>query len=327
MKNIIQSIVIACGVLSGGFVAEAQITTEIFGSGGFGIGGNAMYMNFVDVGNAGNAADTDTNSHRLGRGSVGYNYKMGQTEVSERQIASYNADAVNSMNLITLDSREPRSPATNVNWNEAARFVNWLNVSKGYQEAYKFTSTGGNTSISLWTVGDAGYDVANAFRNSQAHYVLASEDEWYKAAYHQGDGRYHNWATGPNAPTAVAGGYGYTSGIAVYDEQLAPAITEYAGTWSFYGTMAQSGNVWEWNENGSDGVNDLAVEDRKLRGGSRFSDSLGISASNSGSSSAFNENGNIGFRVAVVAGVVPEPSAWILSMIGGMTLLVRRRRG
>ena len=67
-------------------------------------------------------------------------------------------------------------------WSEAARFVNWLSTSQGYDAAYKFTTGGGNDNIALWTSGDSGYNAANPFRNSNAYYFLPSEDEWYKAA-------------------------------------------------------------------------------------------------------------------------------------------------
>ena len=115
-------------------------------------------------------------------------------------------------------------PATGVSWNEAARFVNWLNTSQGYSAAYKFTTGGANDNIALWTSAMRATTPANPFRNSNAHYFLPSEDEWYKAAYYDpnangGLGGYWDYATGSDtAPTAVASGT--TSGTAVYGQTV-----------------------------------------------------------------------------------------------------------
>ena len=76
-------------------------------------------------------------------------------------------------------------PATGVSWNEAARFVNWLNTSQGYQAAYNFTTSGVNDNIALWSPAEAWQQGGeNLFRHKDAHYWLPSMDEWYKAAYY-----------------------------------------------------------------------------------------------------------------------------------------------
>lgn len=288
----------------------------------FGSGGNTFTMDFVTIGDAGNAADT-TGYGSVGYGSVGYTYRMGVNEVSERMIDAYNA--LSGGPAITKDTRGLNRPATSVSWNEAARFVNWLNTSKGYSEAYKFTTGGGNDDIALWQSGDSGYDAANPFRNANAHYYLPSEDEWYKAAYYDpnksGGAGYWDYATGSDsAPTAVAGGT--SSGTAVYG-QAGPADITNAGGLSAYGTMAQNGNVWEWGESGFTAPNDSAGESRVRRGGSWLSTSSGLVSSFRNDLSPIIEVGVVGFRVAVV----PEPSAFLMTMIGTLGLMLRRKRG
>jgi hypothetical protein len=201
-------------------------------------GGGAFTMDFVDIGNTGNGDDI----HGAGYGGVDYSYRMGVNEVSESMIGSYNS--LSGGPVISLDSRGVDKPATSVSWNEAARFVNWLNTSSGYSAAYNFSTGGANDKIALWTGADAGFDVNNPFRNSNAHYFLPSEDEWYKAAYYDpsangGTGGYWDYGTGSDsAPTAVAGG---ASG-AVYGGQVGPADITNAGGLSAYGTMAKNGN-------------------------------------------------------------------------------------
>ena len=170
----------------------------------------------------------------------------------------------------------PAMPATAVSWNEAARFTNWLNASQGFPAAYKFSTQPGepgynaNADINLWVTGDAGFDASNPFRNSQAHYFLPSVDEWYKAAFfdpNRGAGGYWDYPTGSDAaPTPVASGT--APGTAVNDQTLeqGPADITLAGGLSPYGTMAQGGNVAEWQETEWDLVNDTVSAVRGVRG-------------------------------------------------------------
>jgi hypothetical protein len=65
-----------------------------------------------------------------------------------------------------------------LSWNEAARFINWLNTSSGSAPAYKFAVQPGeagysaNANIELWTVGDPGHNPNNLYRNGLARYFL-----------------------------------------------------------------------------------------------------------------------------------------------------------
>ena len=169
----------------------------------FEIGGNQFTMNFVDIGNAGNADDTTGRPNPAG--AVGYAYGLGKYEVSEDMITKFNASQTLQ---ITKTLRGTNKPATSVSWNEAARFTNWLNTSTGGSAAYKFTTSGVNDNIALWGSGDAGYDASNPYRNSLATYVLPSMDEWYKAAYYNPTtSTYFDFPNGSNtAPTAVSSG-------------------------------------------------------------------------------------------------------------------------
>lgn len=286
----------------------------------FGTESSAFTMEFQNVGNAGNTADGTY-------GSVGYDYRMGTYEVSESMISSYNT--LSGGPTITKDTRGANAPATGVSWNEAARFVNWLNTSSGYSAAYQFDTAGANDDLSLWESGDAGYDASNPFRNSNAQYYLPSEDEMYKAAYYDpnhggaGVGGYWNYATGSDsAPTSVAGGT--TDGTAVCGGQSGPADVTNAGGLSAYGTMGQGGNVWEWSESGSSAPNDGAAESRVIRGGAWSNHSSSLQSSARFSDSPGFELNNIGFRVAAV---VPEPSSLTLLGLGAISLLMRRKRG
>ncbi|PQJ29111.1 hypothetical protein BSZ32_11825 [Rubritalea profundi] len=286
----------------------------------FGTGGNAFTMDFVNIGNAGNVGDG------TGYGSVDNNFRMGTHEVSESMIDSYNA--LSAGPDITQSNRGMDSPSTNVSWNEAARFVNWLNTSSGHSAAYQFDIAGGNDNIALWDSGDAGYEASNRFRNSNAHYFLPSENEMYKAAYYDpnksGGAGYWDYATGSDTASTTTSG-GVAAGTAVYS-QSGPADVTKAGGLSAYGTMGQGGNVWEWSESGYDASNDSAAESRVFRGGGWFDYSLALQSSTRNGLSPGPENSAIGFRVAAVA-AVPEPSSVTLLVLGAISLLMRRKRG
>ncbi len=292
-------------------------------------------MDFVDI--TGGVVADDT-----GYGAVGNDYRMGKYEVSRGMIEAYNSAADGGPDITLADmtgygGNGTNRPATGVSWNGAARFVNWLNTSSGYPAAYNFTTDGGNDNITLWTSGDAGYDAYNPFRNSQSYYFLPSEDEWYRAAYYDpsangGAGGYWDYATGSDsAPIAVANGT--TSGTAVWHRSLlaGPANVEATGGLSAFGTMGQGGNAWEWLEDASSLPNDLASEDRLARGGFWGSSLAHVNSNGLASyspraeqSPAFVDMGR-GFRVASIA-PVPEPSGAILTLVGMMSFVLRRKR-
>jgi len=184
----------------------------------FGGGANTFDIEFVTIGNPGNVADTTGAPNPAG--SVPYAYRMGKFEISEQMTDKANAEGGLGITNNTLSG--PDKPATQISWNEAARFVNWLNTSSGSMPAYKFAIQPGeagydvNANIELWTISDAGYNPSNHYRNSFARYFLPSVDEWYKAAYYDPiSGDYYDYPTGSNIiPTPVKSGT--LTGTAVY---------------------------------------------------------------------------------------------------------------
>ena len=284
----------------------------------FGTGDNAFTMEFVTIGNPGNAADTTGSPNPVG--SVAYTYNLGMYEVSRGQLEKANSAGSLGITMYDMSSYGGNGllkPATGVTWYEAARYVNWLNTSTGYQAAYKFSGS----TFQLWSSTDAGYNANNMFRNSLAKYVIASSNEWYKGAYGKADGSWSNFPNGSDsAPTAVASGT--AANTAVYNGQSGPADITNAGGLSAYGTMGQGGNVWEWNETAYDGTNDAVGENQERRGGSWFFNSNYLVASNRSILHPTDEGYNLGFRVASV----PEPSSLSLLALGGLVVALRRRR-
>lgn len=298
--------------------ASAQLVTESFGS-----GANAFTMDFVTIGNPGNAADTTGSPNPVG--SVGYVYNLGMYEVSRDQIDKANSAGSLGITLEDMGSyggNGANKPATGVSWYEAAKYVNWLNTSTGNTAAYKFDGSG---TFQLWIAGDAGYNANNLFRNSLAKYWLPSLNEWYKGAYGNLNGTWNNFPTGSDsAPTAIASGT--AANTAVYNQSFpaGPADINNAGGLSPYGTMGQGGNVMEWNETSFDGSNNIAGENRELRGGSWNLDAYFLASSTQDNYDLYpsQESYISGFRVASV----PEPSTGLLVVLGLGGLLLKRRK-
>ena len=282
----------------------------------FGSGVDAFDIDFVTIGNPGNADDTSGSPNPVGK--VDSTYRIGQFEISEDMIDKANAQS--SLN-ITHDNRGANKPATSISWFEAAQFVNWLNTNSGSTEAYKFNGS----TFELWQPGDAGYNPDNLFRNSQAEYFLPSVDEWYKAAYYDpAGGLYYDYPTGSNtAPTAIASGTAVDTAVHSQSFTNDPADITQAGGLSPYGTMGQGGNVWEWEETEFDLVNNNSSPSsgRGYRGGPWVNSSNSLLSSVRPFTNPTNESSSRGFRVASI----PEPSAALLGALAGVGLLIRRR--
>ncbi len=180
-------------------------------------------------------------------------------------------------------------------------------------------------------------------RNGGASWFIPTENEWYKAAYHQNDGvtgNYFDYPTstdavpysdqppGSNAPTPsnTANFYvddgianGYDDGYAITGSTSFSSSQNYltdAGAYAFatspYGTFDQGGNVWEWNEALISGSN------RGFRGGSFGNGSGVMQSSVRNFADPTNELYLIGFRVATV----PEPSTAVLAILGLAAMLL-----
>jgi formylglycine-generating enzyme required for sulfatase activity len=333
------------------------------------------------VGNAADPSDGDSGTSGIQNfGAVAYNYRIGTTEVTVGQYttflnavaatdtyALYDTLMATDLNSAGISRSGPSGsysynaigsanhPVTFVSWGDAARFTNWLhnNQPTGLQTASTtergaYTLDGATTQPALMAIS----------RNAGARWFIPSENEWYKAAYHQpatqGGDADNYWAyptrtnsepysdqpPGSSAPTpsntanfskndGVANGY--NDGAAVTGSPNLSSTQNYlsnVGAYAFsaspYGTFDQVGNVWEWTE----GVLELETGPpgpfRVIRGGSWDSNPDGLLASVR-SFTVLGPAGagpNIGFRVATV----PEPSTVLLTIAAVAILLTVRRK-
>ncbi len=306
----------------------------------------SITMDWVNVGNPGNAADS------TGYGAVADAYQIGKYEVTNSQYATFlnavdpdgaNANGLYNPNMgsnarggitytagsgsgakYTLRTSMGDKPVNYVSWYDAARFANWMmnGQGAGSTETGAYTLNG-NTGIITKNVGATVY--------------LPSEDEWYKAAYYDptpgaggGDNYWLYASQSDTAPTvAVASATGditnpganvanYASGADWNGQNGNVTTVGSAGALaeSYFGTADQGGNVYEWN----DAV--ISGSSRGLRGGSFLNGENDLHASLRYVNVPALELLYVGFRVASV----PEPSSLLLTMLAGGVMLARRKR-
>lgn len=213
-------------------------------------------FNWVTIGSAGNAADANT-----GYGAVADDFRMATTEVTNAQyteflnaVASidnfggvdpnlYNPGMAGTFGGITqtltaglfsyttIDARES-NPVVYISFLDAMRFTNWLENGQG----------AGGTETGVYNITNG----TTESRSPCAQFFLPTEDEWYKASYHQpaaqgGDiDGYWNYPTSSNSVPVAGVDANYNNVI---------GDTTPVGNYpvNFHGLFDMSGNVFEWN--------------------------------------------------------------------------------
>lgn len=312
----------------------------------------AATIDMVTVGNPGNAPDTRYDA--TGFGSVGYVYQIGKYEVTAGQYTEFlnavakQADPNGLYNPAMGDTSEgfrganiqrtgsagnfsytvapdwANRPVNYVSFWDAARLSNWLHNGQpigaqgpGTTEDGAYVNVGNQTTFA---------------RQPNAKFFIPTEDEWYKAAYHDKTANqsasYFDYPTGTNAlsgrDTTESTDPGnnanyYDNGYLIGSSYYRTIAGEFELSDSPYGTFDQGGNIWEWDEMAMTGST------RGLRGGSfhLYSSYLQASSRDGGSTPTY-EDYYIGFRVA--SSTVPEPSTPLLGVLASTGVLIWRKR-
>ena len=284
-----------------------------------------------DYGNAnGNANDS------TGYGSVNYGYRVGTYEVTNSQYVSFlnatgstNAHGLYNSNMYSsvhggiqksgisgsftysVKGGMGEKAVNYVSFWDAARFTNWLTNGQG----------SGSTETGVYILTVDGITNNTITRNATAWdaggVAVASENEWYKAAYYQpvgASGDTDSYWLYPNASNSImtANANYANSGGTLTD------VGTYSEDGSYYGTFDQGGNVWEWNDT------IVSYANRGLRGGAFINNGDGLKASRRDSYNPAYEGYNGGFRASSLA-PIPEPSTYA-AIFGGLALAVATMR-
>lgn len=283
------------------------------------IAGAQIEIPTVIIGDPGNPADTRvmTNDGTSGYGSVAYVYHIGKYEVTNGQYAAFlNAVASSDPHALydlamagtfggitrsgedgsfTYTATRPNAPVNYVSFWSAARFANWLTNGQG----------SGGTETGVYDLTDPVAITNNTVTRDATAWAnggvaIASENEWYKAAYYSGSPTgaggegYWLYPTQSNSITTSDANYNYLVGD-VTD------VGTYTDDPSYYGTFDQAGNVSEWNDELL-----FSGSSRGVRGGSFFNRGTDVlqAAFRNGFSPAFLMY-DIGFRVTSLNPIVP----------------------
>ncbi len=223
-------------------------------------------------------------------------------------------------------------PVSSLSWGDAARFCNWLANGQvsgaegpGTTETGSYTLDGAMTDRALTQVD----------RSLGARYVIPTNDEWYKAAYHvAGTTAPWTWlypTQSDQTPSNAMSSTGTNNANYAFYYHYAPywytdpvnyltPVGAFAASPGPYGTFDMGGDVEQWTE-GRKANGTL----RGVAGGSFADEYFRVGAdSNPNDLQPTADNGvSTGFRIALV----PEPMSVLLVALGGARILIRGRVG
>lgn len=318
----------------------------------FNMGGGLTSLETVPVGNPGNAAD-DT-----GYGAVSYEYRIGKYEITTGQYTEFlNAVAktdtyglynpsmwsdtyggkierngLSGNYVYSVAADRANRPVVFVSFWDACRFTNWLQNGQPTGSQNPSTTERGAYALDGYNANGGG----TIARNPGARWFIASEDEWYKAAYYDpskaGGAGYWDYPTRSDTPPISepppgngepqgSSNYGGGGAFAVGAPYYYSEVGAYATSPSPYGTFDQGGNVNEWN--------DTVISwgsYRGIRGGGLGDYATSLPVANRGAYYPAGEYDSIGYGFGFRVAVVPEPFTLSLLALGGLAVMRRKRK-
>ena len=269
--------VLTCASLAHARTSPGDMNCD-FASGGQAI---CLAVETVAIGNPGNAGDPQLDGVF---GSVSYEYDMGKHEITAEQytqflnaVAATDTYALYNPSMWTHEhgckierTGSPGSytygvaqdwanrPVNFVSFGDAMRFANWLHNGQPTGSQDLTTTEDGSYFLNGKTSDD---ELEGVFREPDATWVVPSEDEWYKAAYHANDGVTGNYFVYPMSadfgisndlsdpdPGRHATYYNHPNDFTIGAPYYRTEVGAHENSASPYGTLDQGGNVVEWNE-------------------------------------------------------------------------------
>lgn len=290
-------------------------------------------IEWVTVGDPGNPPDT------TGHGGVARTFEIARHEITVGQYAAF---------LSAVAARDPhglwhggqgvvregeagayryapapgreRHPVMHVRFLDAMRFANWLHHVTGAASAGEAAAPADAAALTETGAYEIAAGGGLAARTPVARVWIPSEDEWYKAAYHQPAdvggpaGGYWRYPTRSDDAPKLGTPGDTAPGLANFLADTTPQpngnvlrhhgdvfpVGSFPGSGSHYGTLDQAGNAWEWIE--------VVVFDtqRGMRGGNMCGSHEKLLKTVRTSASPARRYPDTGFRVARA---VPPPSA------------------
>ena len=324
------------------------------------VAGAQVVIETVRVGNPGNAGEQSRlqSADPTFYGGVAHTYRMARYEVTAGQYTEFlNAvAAADTYNLyharMDYDADPTRNgcnikrqgapgsftysvaadwadrPVNWVSWADAVRFANWLH--NGQPSGAQDLSTTEDGSYFINGIHESNDGLLEAVvREPDATWVIPTDDEWYKAAYHKNDGATGNYFSQPTSITAglvsndlidpdpgnnatyQRPGPDFTIGPPYFRTE----VGAHENSESPYGTYDQGGNVLEFNETVPE------TDIRGIRGGSWFWGDISkwTRPLDMHSSDEFSD---LGFRVATLELPSPPIPVPALSTRGLLALLL-----
>ncbi|TVQ61508.1 MAG: hypothetical protein EA379_06115 [Phycisphaerales bacterium] len=304
-------------------------------------------LNWVTIGAPGNrgalASELPTRPQLAGLGAVDYRYRMTRTEVTHTQyfnfvqayapyVSSGHTNSVRfhggSAHLVGFQNGVPQYQfnadhphlASQMSWQYAARFVNWLHNDK-VSEQWAFESGVYDTSF----FGQGPNSIAT--RSSDAKYWIPSIDEWAKAAHYDpnryGEGQEGYWLYPYQSEVPLQGGPPGSGAMTnAGNDWGAPSsmpVGSYPHADSPWGLLDVSGGAREWLEDGEPFGNNLL----RLVAGS----ALGQPSHNTDRLDRYGEGfEHLSVHGLRIASAIPSPGAAALCAVS-LLFAARRRRG
>ena len=270
-----------------------------------------LHNEYVLVADAGNKGDAVNQF----KGRVNYTFYIARTELSNQSYSRFlnavatlndpyglyninmSTGACGGINRTMIDGHYnytckkgyEKLPVVYVNYYDICRYANWMHYGCPETGKSELGTTEGTSSQGAYDTSDfedvrtGKKPVYETFgkRNNGALFWIPSEDEWYKAAYFDpmkvGNRKYHDYPTRTSdAPTLAQANYMVDNHFSVGAPFYLAPVDSFQNAPSYYGTLQQGGNVWEYTEDWQYGQ----VGSRGLRGGSWSYTFFGLHACN-----------------------------------------------